>query len=310
MNPNGPWSLYVYDDTPEDGGSLADGWSLSITTIDPIIDLVLTQSDRPDPAAIGTNLTYVITVTNRGPADATSVILNDQLQSGLEFLSLSNTSGNCTNDNGTITCGWNRLTNGAGAVITMVVRPTLGGLFTNVVHVGGAQLDLNPSNNTAVAVTSVTPITDLAIGLTVAPATVLAGRTVTYTLGVTNLGPNLATGIILVDPLPDGMSFLSAVPSQGSCSSLAGTVTCGLGSLASGSSASVTIVGRAGLVGLTTNLVSAAGDQFDQLPGNNLASAIVTVIPAADLLLSMSGSPQPVGLGQPITYTMNISNQG
>ena len=94
-----------------------------------------------------------------------------------------------------------------------------------------------------------------------------------------------ASGIILSDLLPDGVGFVSAVPSQGICANLAGSLTCAVGSLASGASASVTIVARAGAVGLMTNLLTVAGDQFDQAPGNNLALAVNNIVPAADVSL-------------------------
>ena len=155
-------------------------------------------------------------------------------------------------------------------------------VVTNVVHAAAQQLDLNLSNNTAVAVTTVTPVTDLAITAVSSPATVLLGQSVTYTVQITNLGPNLASGIIVSDLLPDGIGLVSAVPSQGTCANLAGSLTCAVGSLASGASASVTIVARAGAVGPMTNLLTVAGDQFDQASGNNLALAVNNIVPAAD----------------------------
>ncbi|MBA2592590.1 MAG: DUF11 domain-containing protein, partial [Gammaproteobacteria bacterium] len=39
----------------------------------------------------------------------------------------------------------------------------------------------------------------------------------TYTVPVTNNGPSNATGVTMTDTLPAGVSFVSATPSQGSC---------------------------------------------------------------------------------------------
>ena len=309
-NPNGTWSLYVFDDTSEDGGSIGNGWSLSITAIDPISDLAVTQKAAPNPGAIGTNVNYTIGVTNLGPAGATGVRLTDALPAGVNFVSLSSTSGNCTNDQGTITCGWDALTNGAGALVTIVARPALGGMFTNIALVSGQQVDVISSNNAASTVLSVTPVIDLAIAISGAPQNVLLQQPLTYTVLITNLGPNLATGISVSDVLPAGLGFISAISSQGSCTNNSGAVTCALGNLANGASASITIVGQPSILGLVTNGVTIAGDQFDNVQANNTAGAINNVVPAADLVLRMNGSPQPVGLGQLLTYALTVSNAG
>ena len=59
------------------------------------------------------------------------------------------------------------------------------------------------------------------------------GQSLTYTLHVANAGPSNATGVVLADVLPAGVSLVSAQPSQGSCTGTT-TVSCALGTLAVG----------------------------------------------------------------------------
>src|SRR5262249_34581425 len=69
-NPNGPWSLYVFDDTLFNSGVISNGWVLNLLNSHPILgdsDLGVYMSAAPDPVIAGTPVTYSVTVTNYGP---------------------------------------------------------------------------------------------------------------------------------------------------------------------------------------------------------------------------------------------------
>jgi uncharacterized repeat protein (TIGR01451 family) len=108
---------------------------------------------------------------------------------------------------------------------------------------------------------------DLSITKTgvVTPGTV----TVTYTLTATNNGSATATGVTIKDTLPATVSFVSA---SAICSQALGIVTCNVGTLAGGASASVTVtvLGIAG--GPATDTGAVTGNEYDTTPGNNTAT--------------------------------------
>jgi uncharacterized repeat protein (TIGR01451 family) len=118
--------------------------------------------------------------------------------------------------------------------------------------------------------------TDLSIAKSAAPNPARAGRDLTYTLTVTNNGPNPATGVTVTDQLPGGLSARSTSASQGSCSGTT-TVTCSLGDLASGASATVKIVVRPSSAGSLTNTASVTGNQPDPNGANNSATQTTSV---------------------------------
>ena len=106
------------------------------------------------------------------------------------------------------------------------------------------------------------------------------------------------------------MTFVSATPSQGTCTQSAGTVTCPLGTIANGASASVQINVTPQSTGSITNQASASSGVSDPNSANNTASAATTVNPAANLSLTKSDSPDPVLQGQELTYTLASSTSG
>jgi uncharacterized repeat protein (TIGR01451 family) len=111
---------------------------------------------------------------------------------------------------------------------------------------------------------------DLSIDKTDSADPVAVGSEFTYSLAVANAGPDAATGVEVVDNLPNEVDFVSATPSQGTCE-LQGSkrVNCALGSLANGGSAMVQIRVRAQRDGQATNMASVSGSPADSNQGNN-----------------------------------------
>ncbi|HXI03852.1 MAG TPA: DUF11 domain-containing protein, partial [Candidatus Saccharimonadales bacterium] len=100
----------------------------------------------------------------------------------------------------------------------------------------------------------VSPPADLAVAQIGEPDSVDPGGSVTYTIVVTNLGPHPSSVVTLRDDLPAGATFVSATADQGICAGSA-PVTCHLGDLADGASATVSVVSLAPLTpGLFTNV--------------------------------------------------------
>ena len=98
------------------------------------------------------------------------------------------------------------------------------------------------------------------------------GRNMTYTLSVTNNGPDPATDVVVTDTLPGTATYVSAAPSQGSCVQASGVVTCTLGTIANGGTATIDIVVRPTQAGLITNTASVTASTAEVSPGDNADS--------------------------------------
>jgi uncharacterized repeat protein (TIGR01451 family) len=157
-NPNGAWSLYVFDDKPGDAGNIANGWSLNLSTIvtvGPVVDLAVGLS-VPASLSLGSTLTNTITVANLGPDTATGVVLNNAFPTNAQFVSASLSQGSHTPPSaGLLTCNLGSLAAGASANVIIVTMPSVAGSLLNAVNVAANEEDLVPANNSAQATTTV-----------------------------------------------------------------------------------------------------------------------------------------------------------
>ncbi len=106
---------------------------------------------------IGSNLTFSIIVSNRGPLNTSSAVAIDSLPTSLGLISVTPSQGGCTTVGGTVTCRLGTLTNGAAATITIVVTATATGTVTNSASVTANEPDLNLTNNATSVQVTVTP---------------------------------------------------------------------------------------------------------------------------------------------------------
>ena len=283
----------------------------SVTTgVNPGADLRITKGAAPNPVLAGGILTYTLVATNLGPSAATGVTVTDSLPASVTFVSATSTVGSCGHAAPTVTCTVGSLASGASATIEIKVRPQTAGSLTNSASITGTEGDPDPTNNTASVTTGVNPGADLRITKGAAPNPVLAGGILTYTLVATNLGPSAATGVTVTDSLPASVTFVSATSTVGSCGHAAPTVTCALGSLANGAGATVTITVRPQIAGPLANAASVGGTEGDPNPTNNTASVTTTVNPGGDLSVTKTASINPAHVGQPLTYTIVVRNDG
>ncbi len=121
------------------------------------------------------------------------------------------------------------------------------------------------------------PEADLSITKQDSPDPVTVGQNLTYTLEVSNAGPSAASNVQVVDTLPSGVTFVSAVPSQGTCSQAGGVVTCSLGTVNAGQSVTITIVVQPTTAGTLNNSATVSSTTLDPTPGNNSAQVTTQV---------------------------------
>jgi len=152
---------------------------------------------------------------------------------------------------------------------------------------------------TLVNTSAPTNAASLSLTQTAGQTPVAPGCDLTYTFNVLNVGPHTATGVALTNPLPAGVSFVSAVPSQGSCTAASGVVTCDLGTLPVLSNAVVTLVVRPLSDGLRLiNTVGVTANEPENTPRNNSVMTATTVGVSA----SVQPSSQAVAAGANATF--------
>lgn len=144
---------------------------------------------------------------------------------------------------------------------------------------------------------------DLELTASASPDPVAAMLPLTYTLTIANSGPDTATGVTVTDALPASVSFSSASVSQGTCTSIAGIVSCSLGSLASNAAATVTITAIPNVPGLVTNTAVVTALTLDLVASNNTATVITTISNAPPFVV------RPGSLDYGTLLTAQTSNQ-
>jgi uncharacterized repeat protein (TIGR01451 family) len=187
-----------------------------------------------------------------------------------------------------------------------VAGETASGNFpTTASHLQG-----NPNGNSDAFLSKLGPTVILALTETVSPSPVGIGNNVTFTYTITNNG-DLTPGIIFTDVLPpSGATFVSAnsSPGQSSCPSTGGTVTCTVGTLNGGGTATVNVV-------LTPTVAPASLSDGGSVTVFGNAKVVTPNQPPAvasvnDFSVAVSPATATVAAGVPTSYTVMVTPTG
>jgi uncharacterized repeat protein (TIGR01451 family) len=265
-------------------------------------DLVVTNSASPTSVAAGNNVTYTQTVTNKGPAVATSASFTQVTPPNTNFQSITPPAG--------WICGTTPPVGGTGTITctatgTLAVNST--GTFTLVLQVNaGTPSGTNITDTATASATNIVPnlttntasatvvvgnanSADMAVVKTASPNPVTVGTPLTYSLAVTNNGPASVTNVTVTDTLPSSVTYLSSTSTLGTCSEAGGIVSCLLGTMANAGTATITILTIPGQPGVISNTATVTADQTDPNLANNTSTQNeIVVAPTRVTLQSFS----------------------
>ena len=287
--------------------------------------LTVAKTDRRTTVSPGETLTYDITVTNNGPIEATGVVVTDTMGAHTALVDPNGGTGVPPGGNGTVTWNLGSIPGDGGSrsvTVTVKVADAVPAGVDSTTNLARA----TPTNGTTATTTDTDTIDaapDLAITKTDHQGTTTAGATYAYELVVTNKGNQDATGVTVVDSLPDGVTCVvpgapGSNTSPGSCDNTARTYTAALGTLAAGRSTTVTVTVTvndpvaAGVEALT-NTAFVDDDHTggpDPTPMNNTASDDTDLAASARLGISKDDGITEVHAGDTVTYRILVTNTG
>jgi uncharacterized repeat protein (TIGR01451 family) len=305
----------TYSTSPSFSGNVTNTATVSATTADPnngnnaigFTTNVGAQADlsvtKTGPASTnpGQTVTYTIVVNNGGPSPAPGTIVSDTTPVGIAFIS---NTGACTTP---YPCNVGTLNASQSATITSTysVPPTYsGGAIANTASASSSVNDPNNANNSSTATTNVGASADVAINKS-GPATASLGTNITYTITVSNFGPSGASGVIVSDTTPAGLTPVSV--SGGGCTSF----PCSIGALAVGPPVTITATYSipANYSGTSITNTATVSSASDPNAANNSSSTTATISAQADVSVTKSGPPSAT-LGQNLSYTITVTNSG
>jgi len=295
-----------------------------------VTDLGIAKVLSSKDLVAGQQATYAVSVTNYGPSAARDVVVIDDLDPRLTYVSSAGSDWTCSAVDQKVSCAYTAnggvLPAASPAVatsfdLTVLVSASSGGTdISNTASVTTSTPEVGPAPNTSTSTGPTTARADLTLAKSHSD-TAIAGQNLAYTLVVTNNGPSnssLAAGggyLKVTDILPDGMSFVSASAGW-RCTTAGQLVTCDYpGNLAPGGSVSLvmTVAIAAHVQGVVSNAAFVTGDGTvpDREPGNNHSTDPTEVLRESVLSLTKTlDTPAPVVAGTTARFTLQAVNAG
>jgi len=285
------------------------------TPVQELTNVRLRKSATPSPVAAGASLTYTLAITNDGPSVARDVVVTDALPADVSYVSATPAPALISGSLVSWTLGALQPGQSAFIIVTVQVSASLpaGALITNTAVVTTSTPGDNPADNPDTVTTPVTATAELVLSKQASAAQVAPGAPLTYTVIVTNLGPNIAQNVIVTDTLPAQVSYVGAMPAPNSVSGA--QLVWLLGNLDVGQSAQITIVVDVSTSAAWnvpfTNTARTTTDTPGDAPDNNIDDSVTTPVgPSLAIQKDLIGADLDNLWPNYVTFTIRITNTG
>ncbi len=284
-------------------------------------DLTLTKTPSTDTPVAGAKFVWTMVAHNTGPSDAAAPLtLTDTLPPYETYLSAAPpwqcTAGpppSAPTDRQSVTCTLaGALAAGADAsALRMLVQESADAPAGRQVNVAAVSSPTPGDNGHAAGSVTIARDAKLTISKTHSGHGQV-GQNVDFHIVVGDTGPSTADQVVVTDPLPNGLTYVSATGTDWTCSASGQTVTCTLaGTLAVGANAPpirlTARVGPAAYPSVTNVATTFSTDPT--LPSRASDSDDLVVDPDAALLLTKHHQGDFV-VGQQGTYLLTVTNPG
>lgn len=297
-----------------------DHTATDIGALAPHADLSLSKSDFLTEAVPGTQVTYTVTATNRGPSLAAGTRIVDTMSPQLK-----NVTWTCAADPGS-TCSEEAgggsidipVTLQSGGTATFLIAATIqestSGPLANTASATTAAgvFDPNTQNNEATDMDTLVPSVDLAIDKSDGTRSTAPGLPVVYTITATNHGPSSDPGVSIADTPPSAMLNPTWTCEGCAVQSGSGRIET-TAALHSGQSVTVVYTGvvatdALGTLSNTARLKPSTG-VVDWNRSNDESTDVDVLGPISNIDIAKSHGGRVVA-GRPITYTISVVNNG
>ena len=225
-------------------------------------DLSLTGTSSESISGV---VTYSLSVSNAGPLTATGTVVQVAIPSGAALVAGSSSSS-CSQSSGQVICAEGSLASGNSLPISIAFQLATPGSVTETIYSSSAISDPNPSNNNITS--TVAPVT---ASLSIQGGGSLISGSAKYSLILSNVGPQTATGVAVTATLPPGVSSVTGSSSAG-CAQSGQVLTCSLSAIASGGSVSL-VVALVGTADATITFTASTSGDYNP----NSANDVITV---------------------------------
>ncbi|WP_084269550.1 DUF11 domain-containing protein, partial [Methanobrevibacter curvatus] len=247
---------------------------------------------------------YTINVTNNGSGDAYDLNITDLLDySYLELLEVIVTSGTYNN----LTGVWElNLTAGESALLTLVVRANNSGFVINNANV--TTLDNNTGDNLSQANITILAAVNLSVVKVANVTGVLNGQLVSFTITVTNHGPDNASSVNITEVFGSDLLYISGSNTTNTGYYNETNHVWYVGNISNGTTVTLNIVFRVSGTGNISNNLTVNSSENNT--GNTTVNETLNSSKAINLTVVKVANVTGVLNGQLVSFTITVTNHG